>query len=170
MNQFSSASELASWLNSAFEKQLISVFGRFYGSREEVVADQPQALWITFEQNPEMRLSTRSDGESLNLDQKSPEPVDLGEYGQEVLIDLMNYPPWKQLLGRKLTNSYLLVSNDAIIGVSLHFDNRKKVIVINWGDQLYVWDRLDKQTMLQEAVQFVRIIGDNGTDVSAHHT
>lgn len=103
--------------------------------------NEPMHLWLSFGDLALFRFFGASDGWRLGVDRTLPEPVDMGESGDIILVDLSNKTPFAPLIGRELEGAWLAESPAGeITGVRFDFGCSLRPIVLNWGDELRIVD------------------------------
>lgn len=108
---------------------------------EEKLDDEPIHLWLSFDDLALFSLFGASDGWHLGVDRTLPEPTDLGESGEIILVDVSNKTPFRKAISRELKGAWLVESPAGeIIGVRFDFGSSLRPIVINWGDELRIVD------------------------------
>ena len=101
--------------------------------------DEPVELWLSFESLALFRLSGASDGWRLEVDETTPEPVDMEESGEIILGDMSNKTMFDSMVGRELKGVWIVESPaEEIIGVRFDFGLPTRPVVINWGDELRI--------------------------------
>lgn len=108
---------------------------------ERKLEDEPVHLWLSFEDFAVFRLFGVSDGWHVGADGTLPEPTDMGESGDIILVDVSNKTAFGKMIGRELKGAWLAESlAGGIVGVRFDFGFSLRPIVINWGDELRIVD------------------------------
>jgi hypothetical protein len=133
------------WLKRAIGTTLDSVLASTHVFGGQVNLKHPWAVWLQFGDLGLQGIQCAPDGCTLALDTGKPMPVQMGEYGESVVRDVGEDPPWNNLRKQRLIRVSLLRSEQdkCAIGVRLVFANDKEVVLVNWGDELEVWDHID---------------------------
>lgn len=119
-------------------RMVIASIHVFEGERQD---EEPLQLWLSFEGAAPIRLSGASDGGRILADRTPPEPADMQESGEVILIDASRSTAFADVIGRKLEGAWLVESPpEEIIGLRFDFGLALKPVVFNWGDELHVVD------------------------------
>lgn len=117
------------------------------------VAGEPVHLWLSFEGLDLLRLSGASDGWHLNVDGTPPQPVDMGESGEIVLVDASAKTVLEPMVGQTLRRMWLVKSPEGeMIGVRLDFGLPVKPIIVNWGDEIHVVDHYPPEVVREGGI------------------
>lgn len=96
----------------------------------------PNEYWLDFVGGRPLRLAGASSG-WMQVDQKSPESIDMQESGRIVVRDASKSPPFAQLIGREMTGVRVLLDEFNVqFGVRLVFGGAS-LLLYNWCDELY---------------------------------
>jgi hypothetical protein len=128
--------KLGKAIGHALRKIIASV--HLFGA--EGLSDAPLGLWFFFETLPVFRLTGAPDGWSLLIDGILPEPTDLGESGEIILRDISHRSGFGKVIGQDLCSMWSVQSppEGKIIGMRFDFGRPGKLLVLNWGDELYM--------------------------------
>lgn len=151
------ANSLESWLQSILGNKLEEVFALTYVFDSEKDFVNPQALDIRFESSNKGVLRGSEDGESVAwYEEDVLESRDLGDHGAESVEQVSHLQVWATALGRKLQQFQIIISSqaDRPVGISLEFENNAWVCVLNYGDELCVFDEIPKDILDAEGFTF----------------
>ena len=100
------------------------------------------------------------DGASLELIDSPMQEKDLGEYGKEVIMDLSNSYLFQKAFGKILLKFYVICSEieQQIIGVKLVFDEGFKLVIINLGDEIKVFNSLLREYERDEKIYYIDVL------------
>jgi hypothetical protein len=140
---------LAEAIGRPLRKVIASV--HFFGGRLD---DEPIHLWLSFEDLALFRLFGASDGWHLEVDRTLPEPTDMEESGEIVLVDVSNRTIFSQMIGRKLEGAWYVESPAGeTIGIRFDFGLSLRPAVIIWGDELRIVDTYPPDAPREEIVE-----------------
>jgi len=96
------------------------------------------------------------DGASLELTSSPLLESDIGEYGNEGIVDISANEPFYECIGRKLAELHLIFSSveDANIGVRFNFEDGEGFCVVNWGDEINIMKCLPDAFEKNEGVKY----------------
>ncbi|MGJ0194804.1 hypothetical protein ACR6A7_21070 [Pantoea sp. RRHST58] len=96
------------------------------------------------------------DGASLELTSSPLLESDLGEYGNEEILDISANEPFYECIGRKLAGLHLIFSSveDANIGVRFNFEGGEGFCVVNWGDEINIMKCLPDAFEKNEGIKY----------------
>lgn len=99
--------------------------------------DDPDFIWLQFDDSLLVRLRLASNGWNLSADYEFPLPYDLDKYGEGVLIDFARRTVFGKYKGDTVRGVATLDSPKAgnNIGVRLFFEGGA-IAIVNWGDTL----------------------------------
>ncbi len=101
--------------------------------------DEPLAIWLSFEGLGWIHLAGASDGWRLAVDGTLPEPADMEESGEIVVVDLSNKTVFRQMAGKELKGAWLMESPAGEpTGVRFDFGLRTRPVIINRDDELRI--------------------------------
>jgi hypothetical protein len=121
---------------------------------ERKLDGEPIHLWLSFEDLALFRLFGASDGWHLGVDRILPEPTDMGESGEIILVDVSNKTTFGQMIGKELEGAWLAESPAGeIVGVRFDFGFSLRPIVINWGDELRIVDDYPPDARGEEIIE-----------------
>lgn len=121
---------------------------------EERLDDAPVHLWLSFEDLALIRLSGASNGWHLEIDKILPEPTDMEESGEIILVDLSNKTAFRRMVGEELKGAWFVESPAGeIIGSRFDFGLSLKPIVINWGDELCIVEDYPPDAREEEIIE-----------------
>ncbi|MEK8018108.1 MAG: hypothetical protein VSS75_014635 [Candidatus Parabeggiatoa sp.] len=125
-------------LGKKLEKVIASVFS-FQGVFK---MESPQAVLLQFEENHQLVFYPASDGVSLDCAHKTLSPLDLGQYGKEIILEVSQFSLWQYARCQVLKEAYVIFSHveENAVGIKMHFNNSSIIIIINCGDDIYIWD------------------------------
>ncbi|BBA35855.1 uncharacterized protein sS8_3923 [Methylocaldum marinum] len=150
--------KLIEWLNKIAGQRLTGVLALIYVYDDREDNNSPQAIYLEFDNNLHGCVRCASDGESIEYDSNAPAEIDLGRYGNEILKYISNQGPWRECVGEKLNDSFVLIAdNNVCMGVRLLFQSGKSVDIVNLGDELYVYDFLPESIVAEEHIETKRI-------------
>ncbi|RKZ73073.1 MAG: hypothetical protein DRR16_33415 [Candidatus Parabeggiatoa sp. nov. 3] len=134
--------KLSEGLKLLLGKKLKKVIASIFSFEGVLNMESPQAVLLQFEDNRRLVFYPASDGVSLDCDHKTLSPLDLGEYGKEIIMEVSQLSLWQYALGEVLTEAYVIFSHveENAVGIKMHFNNSSIIIIINCGDDIYVWD------------------------------
>lgn len=92
---------------------------------------------LAFESGRQLVIRNGADGESLIIEDRDPEEMDLGEYGTTKLVSSLEYDPARSraCVGRRLDRCRLICGDDRIHAIELSFEG-KSVTLHNRHDEL----------------------------------
>lgn len=158
------ANSLESWLQSLLGNKLKEVFALTYAFDSEKDFVNPQALDIRFESSHKGVLRGSEDGESVSwCEEDILESRDLGNHGSESIEQVSHLQVWATALGRQLQNFEIIISSqvDRPVGIALAFENNIWICVLNYGDELCVFDEVPKDILDAEGFTFQKsLAGD----------
>lgn len=97
-----------------------------------------QELIVYFE-NDYFVFSCDAVGETLQISQKLPQPVDMGEYGKTEIHDCSD-AEYKKYIGNKILKIFLWKNQFGIeCGIELNFSNGE-LLIFNMGDDLMIYE------------------------------
>lgn len=151
--------QFRNWLRIIIGRKLITIQGLIYVKDGEEKTSSPQELFLSFDSGVQGKLKCGSDGESLVWDMQELEAVDLGEYGDEVVRDLSYLSCWKNLIGHLLVDVKLIKSlrGSYLMGLLFSFDNDLSIVVVNLGDEIYMFESLPKEIAQEEEIRYFPI-------------
>jgi hypothetical protein len=153
------APNLKDWLLSIIGHKLKAVLALIYvyDGKEDLIT--PQELMLQFETNMKGKFSCSSDGESLAWDNHAFEPSELGEYGDEIVKVLSHLPYWKHLIGKRLNEVKMIIPShySCLIGLQFLFEDNLSVVVINLGDELFIFNSLPENFIQDEELILVPV-------------
>jgi hypothetical protein len=151
--------EFRNWLLNAIDSKLISVSALIYLPESEREIFSPQELLLVFESGKQMKLSCGSDGESLVGNNQELVPIDLGEYGKEIVKDVSYLACVENLIGHVLRDVKLIKSsgNSYLMGLQFSFENNLSVVVVNLGDDLFVFESLPEEIAREEEITYEQL-------------
>jgi len=122
-------------------KPLKKVIASVFSYQGILNMESPQALLLQFEENHQLVFYPAPDGVSLDCGHKTLSPLNLGQYGQEIIQEISPLNFWQYALGQVLIEAYILFSHveENAVGIKMYFNN-SIIIIINCGDEMYVWD------------------------------
>jgi hypothetical protein len=94
------------------------------------------------------------DGSSINWQEGEPHESDMDEFGSQVVENLSESQLWQRVLNKVLVGAELLYSSieDTFIGVKLSFDGGSSVSIINLGDELYVYQDIPEEVIIDQGI------------------
>lgn len=151
--------EFRSFLLNIIDCKLISALALIYVYDSEEKILSPQELLLVFEHKRQVTLMCSNDGESLILDSRKLEPTNLGEYGKEIIRDISYLPCWKNLIGQTLTKIFIIKSlgKPCLIGLKFSFENDLSVIVVNLGDEIFMFEFLPEEIAQEEEIIYEQV-------------
>ncbi|HHR8284183.1 TPA: hypothetical protein ACS9WW_004174 [Salmonella enterica subsp. enterica serovar Muenchen] len=123
--------------------------------------EAPQQLQLVFfSENQSIVFRCGQDGASLELIDSPMQENDLGEYGKEEIMDLSNSLLFHKFIGKILLRLYVIHSEieQKIIGAKLFFDEGLTLIILNFGDEIRVFDSLSKEYERDEKINYIDIL------------
>jgi hypothetical protein len=92
---------------------------------------------LAFESGRHLVIRNAADGESLIIENRDPEEMDLGQYGTTKLVSSLEYDPAQSraCVGRRLDRCRLICGDDRIYAVELSFEGRS-ISLYNRDDEL----------------------------------
>jgi hypothetical protein len=148
-------------IQKAIGRKLFNVFGSYYFKSHEF-DETPLSIWLYFESISPIRFLGDSNGWNISLDEKEPEPIDMGEAGEICIRDLSQKPIFKSIIHQELKSVSTFDSPDEgnIIGFRLDFGVPGKLIILNWGDELYIGEKVPPDFESDEIIE-VKVITNN---------
>lgn len=136
--------DITVWLQQLSGQELRSVNALLFifDGVEEI--DHPQAVSLTFSTSENCVLKCASDGESMQFSRELLMNNDMGEFGKQLVRDVSACTTWHECIDKQVFKTYLLESEcDKIVGVGFSFDSEISIFVMNLGDELYIFDRIE---------------------------
>lgn len=92
---------------------------------------------LAFESGRHIVIRNAADGESLIIEERDPEEMDLGEYGATKLVSSLDYDPAQSraCIGRRLDRCRLICGDDRVHAIELSFEGRS-ISLHNRDDEL----------------------------------
>lgn len=147
---------MISWLPTVFGKKLLSVNALFhiFASERDFF---PQEIGLQFDDAELGKLYGGSDGASLCFSFHPIVGCDLGEYGRQDVFCVSDELCFSNVVGRRLASASLVQSSaeEAVIGITLSFDNGARLSILNLGDELFVYDEIPEEIMISEGLGFI---------------
>jgi len=107
------------------------------GERDEF----PLAICIALSSGKWIRVTTASDGESIEIGDAPCAGVEMQNDGRILVEEIVDqFPPLAGFVGKMLQKISLVVQNEygICVGLSFEFDNGPTVFLVNVGDELEV--------------------------------
>ena len=121
----------------------------------------PQQLELIFlGENKNIAFKCGQDGASLELINSPMQEKDLGEYGKEIIMDLSNSSLFQEVIGKTLCRFYMVYSEteQKVIGTKLVFDDGLTLVIVNFGDEIKVFDSLSMDYERDEKINYVDVL------------
>ena len=136
-------SDIESWLIDAQGHRLKWVAGEFYVGCQPAANKSPISIWMQFAGVPRVRLFGKPDGWGIGLDEALPAEVDMGSAGRTVIREMAKVNPFLNCMESVLQGAAWFTSADSPepVGVRLSFESGGGVLILNWGDELFVDSR-----------------------------
>jgi len=100
------------------------------------------ALWLRFDGSRWLHVSASADGESLSIDDQEPGDVgySMDELGQIEFRDNTQTKRFQRWVGQRCEAAWTVTFNPspAIAGLRLQLGSGDALVILNWGDDLYV--------------------------------
>lgn len=146
------------WLLTVLGKKLLSVdalFHVFLFERDSA----PQEVGLIFENSEFGKIYGDPDGASTCFSLSPIRGCDLGEYGRQQVFRISGELYFSDVVGNKLVSASLVWSSreNVVIGVALSFDNGFCLSILNFGDELFVYDEIPEEIMISEGVRLASV-------------
>ncbi len=131
---------LKSSLQKITGRHLEFVNGLVFFCEGKFTGDPPNELWLEFEGGLQMRIIGCGDGETLDVDSALMRPNNMCDDGELLVRDLSQMVVWRGVLKKRLESSAMIFQCDSEspTGMRLDFEDHQPVIILHWGDELYV--------------------------------
>ncbi|MCF5471052.1 hypothetical protein [Pseudomonas syringae] len=149
---------MISWLQTLLGKRLISINALFHVLASEKDSS-PKEVSFIFDDAEVGKIYGGSDGATLCFSFKPLCSCDLGEYGMEDIFCISDEPLFSDVVGSRLASVKLLKSltEEAVIGLFLSFDNKSNLCILNLGDELFVYDHLPESIVTDEQLSLISV-------------
>jgi len=147
------------WCRDVIGKKLFEVNGLIY-VLDAPDLDRPQRLQFIFSGiNQEVNIRCGKDGATLELSKLPMQESDLGEYGKELIMSMSSSRLFQRYIGRKVSGVFPIYSDaeKTIIGIKLVFDGELSLIIINFGDEINIFDSLPSLYEQEEGINYLDI-------------
>ncbi|MDE8756042.1 hypothetical protein PZA22_16270 [Pectobacterium polaris] len=144
------------WASSVINERLLGVRGLVY---ELDTPDfyHPQKLQFIFS-NPEglVNFVCGKDGSTLELTDSPIHESDLGEYGNEVIMDMSKFALFIDYAGKELLETYSIFSSieNSYVGIKLVFEGDLNLILVNVGDEINIFNSLPLSYEYDEGIKY----------------
>ncbi|WP_125557873.1 hypothetical protein [Pseudoalteromonas rubra] len=142
--------EISGLLRKALGFRLLSVFALVHTFDGEMDCTSPQELLFLFEGEFQFRVMCHQDGESIHVDSQPLVEVDMGAHGRNILCNCYDDKSFAHGVGKPVENIELIVSDKIIFGMLLLFSGGGSIVILNLGDDLYVYDELPGDIIEEE--------------------
>lgn len=148
-----------SWLIGCVGRRLLLAWGVFHVF-ESKKDGNPQAVSLLFDGEILRTLKCSPDGSSIAYSSDILAECDLGEFGAEKVFPLENDEFFASILGKEVTSASLVLSSveDSVAGVLLQFSNSEFLILINLGDELFVYKEIPAEIVKCEGLEFLSLL------------
>lgn len=118
--------------------------------------DDPDSLWLKFQDLSAYRIRLASDGWNLSIDSQAPAPYDIGQYGEGIIVDFCLHSVFSFVREQLLRQVVILCSpgKTDCFGINLYFET-ESIAIMNWGDTF----RLERN--------FSQTVDDSGKAIEA---
>lgn len=151
----------ATWLSLALGRKLNQALALVHCLPSSSIISSIQSISLEFEGRPATRIFCGINGASIDWDNHQLEPFEMGEYGEEKVVNLANIDPsWSELLNQKLNQAFLIRSEveNSIFAIHLVFSNELEVSLANLGDELVLLNRLSPRIIDEEKAEFLTVL------------
>ncbi|MCW8024568.1 MULTISPECIES: hypothetical protein [Pseudomonas aeruginosa group] len=151
--------DFKNWLVSCIGLRLLLALGLFHVF-ELKKNGAPQAVSLFFDgREGSGTLMCAPDGASIAYSSDAVSECDLGEFGTEKIFSLVNDESFSSVIGEELILVSLIISSveGSVAGVSLQFGNFQSLILINLGDELFIYKEIPPEIVKCEGLEFVRL-------------
>lgn len=121
--------------------------------------NNPQSVFIEFDSTVGITIRCGSDGETMLLEEGSLNFVerDMGEFGKEVVKDVININPWKKACNSPMEHIFGIKSDGFIIGYRFSFEVLE-INIVNFGDEIFIYEYFPEKIIIDERIVFENII------------
>ena len=118
---------------------------------EGSLTDAVNSVWVRCESDVGVRISGCPDGENVRCDHEFDWPVDMGEAGAVVLVELAG--PWSVLKKKRLVKVYGVCERgqDTLIGIGLEVEGERPVYILNLGDELVLFGAVPEHILAEDS-------------------
>ena len=147
------------WLIGCLGRKLDAVNALIYTHKDEKDVLNPIALALHFSSLVPGQVRGCGDGESIEWLDSELVPLDLGEYGHATVENVSDSPVWSSVIGCNLVDLYFLESavSSCIVGWQFVFDSGAAISIVNWGDELFVFDTIPNEILKEVNPELVRV-------------
>lgn len=147
-------SAIERWLVDAQGRCLEQVYGELYEGCQPAENESPIAIWIQFLGTKRARLVGNPDGWGIGLDDAPPTASDMGSAGRTVIQNMNKKRPFLQCMESPLREAAVLTStgSEEPVGVRLGFESGGVLLILSWGDELFLGDRPPRDATLGDLI------------------
>ncbi|PHM72342.1 hypothetical protein [Xenorhabdus sp. KJ12.1] len=130
-------------LKKCIGEKLLKINGLIHYFDKEPRFDSPQKLELFFSGlKRSIIFRCSSDGESITISENPMEEIDLGEYGEDKIVDLSFLSSINDCYNNIVSDVFLIYSDleKTYIGVKFSFIEDSNLIIANVGDDLYMFE------------------------------
>lgn len=130
---------------------ITAVYGLFHFFEGEVNGS-PQEICLELNSGDLFTFRTGPMGESIRIIMGMPNEKDLGEYGQEKLLDLSGSEVFSKCLGRNIIyfSGVISLVDDAEVGVFFGLEGGAGFSIVNLGDEIDFYDKIPHSLLVSE--------------------
>lgn len=137
-----SSEKYQKWARNVIGEKLSSVKGLIYFFKAPDF-EHPQQLQLIFSNISNVTsFKCGKDGSTLELTDNPMQEKNLGEYGEEIILDISHTPSLINFIGKTLLKIYVAFSftEDSYVGIKLSFEGEKSFVIANIGDEINILD------------------------------